>query len=265
MKPVVNILLVCITLVLSSCVLKSSNKNSDGLHDREMLEAELADFKRSLPYEIAGNGFVVTNIEIVNDFIIYTCKVSKENWDAMSLTQEVSSSERNIARAISNFDKEMVTKFIKSGLGLKYEYVSKEDNRTLLKIEVQPDKLKDIFAKLERGEIEPYTLLELTKMELGKMEIPAQMGDGVWLTDAYIKGNNIYYIATFEYEVDKSNISTEDIEELKNSSIAALREEPLLTARKKELVKENIHIVYIYKDSRGKECMRVSIAPQDIF
>lgn len=265
MKLLVNTLFICLTLILVSCSLKSSNKNSFDKHERELVEDEIATFKQNLPYEIAGKGFVMTNVEIANELVIYTCKVSKENWDAMFLSQEVSSSDRNIARAISNMDKETINKLIRTGLGMKYVYVSQETNRTLLEIEVQSNKLKDVSDKLEKGEIEPYTLLELTKIELAKMEIPSQMDEGLWLTDAYVKDNNIYYIATFEYEVDKSNITDDDIAEVKESCIAALREEPLISSRKKELIKENIHFVYIYKDSRGKECMTVSIAPNEIF
>lgn len=265
MKSLVNILLAFVILTFGSCGLNSSNKNSFNEHERKMVEEELATFKHGLPYEIAGSGFVMTNIEIVGDMVIYTCQVSKENWDAISLTQEVSSSERNIARVISNLDKEAIAKFIKSGFGIKYEYVSQENDSTLLEVEVQPNKLKEVFEKLEKGEIEPYSLLEITKMELAKMEIPSKMDDGLWLTDAYVEGQNIYYIITFEYEVDKSNISVEDIEEVKNSCITYIREEPLITTHKKEVLRENVHFVYIYKDSRGKECMRISIAPQDVF
>ena len=264
MKLLVNTLFICLTLILGSCGLKSSNKNSVDKHEREMVEKEIATLKQNLPYEIAGKGFVMTNLEITNELVIYTCKVSKENWDAMFLSQEVSSSDRNIARAIS-MDKETINKLIRSGLGMKYIYVSQETNRTLLEIEVQPNKLKEISDKLEKGEIEPYTLLELTKIELTKMEIPSQIDEGLWLTDAYIKENNIYYIVTFEYEMDKSNISDDDIAEVKESCIAAIREDPLISSKKEELIKENIHFVYIYKDNRGKECMTVSIAPNEIF
>ena len=265
MKLLVKILLTFTVIVFGSCGLKSPNKNSTNEQERKIVEEEIATFKRSLPYEIAGSGFVMTNVEIVDDIVIYTCQVSKENWDAMSLTQEVSSSERNIARVISNLDKEAIAKFIKSGFGIKYVYVSQENDSTLLEVEVQPNKLKEVFDKLENGEIEPYSLLEITKMELEKMEIPSKMDEGLWLTDAYVEGQNIYYIITLENEVDKSDISEEDIEEVKNSCIAYIREEPLITAHKKEVLKENVHFVYIYKDSRGKECMRVSIAPQDVF
>lgn len=265
MKLLVNILLAFTVIAFGSCGLKSTNKNSINEQERKMVEEELATFKRSLPYEIAGSGFVMTNVEIVDDIVIYTCQVSEENWDAMSLTQEVSSSERNIARVISNLDKEAIGKFIRSGFGIKYVYVSQENDSTLLEVEVQPNKLKEVFDKLENGEIEPYSLLEITKMELAKMEIPSKMDEGLWLTDAYVDGQNIYYIITLENEVDKSDISEEDIEEVKKSCIAYIREEPLITAHKKEVLKENVHFVYIYKDSRGKECMRVSITPQDIF
>ena len=265
MKLLVNTFAICLILILVSCGLKSSNKNSFDKHERELVEEEIASFKQNLPYEIAGKGFVMTNVEIANELVIYTYKVSKENWDVMFLSHEVSSSDRNIARVISNIDKETINKLIRSGLGVKYVYVSQETNRTLLEIEVQSNKLKEVSDKLGKGEIEPYTLLELSKIELAKMEIPFQVGEGLWLTDAYIKGNNIYYIATFEYEIDKSNISDEDIAEVKESCIAYLREEPLISSRKEEFIKENIHFVYIYKDSRGKECMTVSIAPDEIF
>lgn len=42
---------------------------------------------------------------------------------------------------------------------------------------------------MENGEIEPYSLLEITKMELAKMEILSKMDEGLWLTDVYILTN----------------------------------------------------------------------------
>lgn len=229
-----------------------------------MFEEEVMVLKHSLLCEVAGSGFVITNAEIIDDILVLTYELSEENWEAVSLAQDVSSSERNIARIISNLDKELVEMFIECGLGIKCVYVSQENKSTLLDVVVQPSKLKEVFDKLGKGEIEPYTLLELTEMEFAKMEIPSRIDEGVWLTDAYIEGNTIYYIYTTEYEVYKSNISEKDIEDAKYSTILNLREAPLIAARKKELIKEDIPFAYIFKDSRGEQWMRLSIRPDEI-
>lgn len=51
---------------------------------------------------------------------------------------------------------------------------------------------------------------------------------------------------------------------MKEDLIEDLKNEGLLMAYKKEIVKENIHIVYVYKDSRGKEFAKIDIGPYDL-
>ena len=107
-------------------------------------------------------------------------------------------------------------------------------------------------------------MIELSQMEIAKMEIPSQIEEGVWMTDAYIEGNKIYYIATIENEIDASDLSSSDLREMKEGLIEDLKNEGLLMAHKKEIVKEKIHIVYVYKDSRGKEFAKIDIGPYDL-
>ena len=89
-----------------------------------------------------------------------------------------------MARVISNVSSEAVDKFIEHGLGLKYIYTSEETGETLLEVEMSADKMKEIRDKVDSGELQPYTMIELSQMEIAKMEIPSQIEEGVWMTDA---------------------------------------------------------------------------------
>lgn len=227
--------------------------------------SELESYKAQLPVEINGTGIFIDDILIKNDMIVYSCQLPNEMWETMSLGKEAPTSDRNMARVISNVDNKFVQRFIDTGFGLKYIYKSSETGEILMEIEMSAEKLEEISNKLKNGQIEPYTMIELSQMELARMEIPSQIEEGVWLTDAYIKGNNIYYIATIENEIEKEDLSYADIEEMKEGCIEGIREEKLITMNKKEVIKENIHFIYVYKDSRGVELARIDITPKDIF
>lgn len=232
--------------------------------EREEILNEIMSYKDKLPYNIPSTSISITDITVDNDVIVYTCKVGSEDWDAMSLASEVSNTDRNMARVISNVSSEAVDKFIEHGLGLKYIYTSEETGETLLEVEMSADKMKEIRDRVDSGELQPYTMIELSQMEIAKMDIPSQIEEGVWMTDAYIEGNKIYYIATIENEIDASDLSNSDLREMKEGLIEDLKNEGLLMAHKKEIVKENIHIVYVYKDSRGKEFAKIDIGPYDL-
>ena len=96
------------------------------------------------------------------------------------------------------------------------------------------------------------------------MEIPSQIDEGVWLTDVYIRGNNIYYEATIENEIDPSDMSSSDLADMRALLIESLREEGLIILHKKELVKEGVRFNYIYKDSRGKEFAKITIESDEL-
>lgn len=249
-----------VVLFFTSCVGNSTQSKQE----REEILQEIMSYQDRLPYNIPGTSISITDIEVEQDIIAYTCKVGTEDWNAMSLASEVSNSDRNMARVISNVSNEAVDKFINHGLGLKYIYTSDITGETLLEVEMSAEKMKEIRDKVNSGEIQPYTMLELSQMEIAKMEIPSQIDEGVWMTDAYIKGNKIYYVATIENEIDASDLSSSDLREMKEGLIEDLKNEGLLMAHKKEIVKENIHIVYVYKDSRGKEFAKIDIGPYDL-
>lgn len=232
--------------------------------EREEIPMEIMSYKDKLPFNTPGTSISISEIAVDNDIIVYTCRVGSEDWDTMSFASEVSNTDRNMARVISNVSSEAVDKFVEHGLGLKYIYTSEETSETLLEVEMSADKMKEIRDKVNSGELQPYTMIELSQMEIAKMEIPSQIEEGVWITDAYIEGNKVYYIATIENEVDASDLSSSDLKEMKEGLIEDLKNEGLLMVHKKEIAKENIHIVYVYKDSRGKEFARIDIGPYDL-
>jgi len=51
---------------------------------------------------------------------------------------------------------------------------------------------------------------------------------------------------------------------LKGVCVYSLRGEKVLVLNKQELMDENIHIIYILKDSRNIEYARVDIEPSDL-
>lgn len=246
--------------VLYSC----NNTDKKSAKEREYILKELTSYQDRLPYTVPGTNFTITDINIENDIVVYTCSVYDEDWESMSMPSNVANSDRNMARVISGMSSDAINKCVEYGIGIKYIYTSKETGEKLLEIEMSSDKITEIRDKVESGQLEAYSILELTQMELAQLEVPSQIEEGVWLTDVYIDGHNIYYIATIEAELDASELSPVEKEEMKESIIEGLKEEWLVTRHRKEMVEENVHFIYIYKDNRGKEFARIDISPYDI-
>ena len=255
-----NLIALLLLLVLCSCNNVSKTKGNK----REEILRELAYFQDRLPYTVPGTRFTIKDISIDNDIVAYTCSVYDDDWKTMSMESDVANSDRNMARVLSNVSNEVVDIFIEHGIGLKYIYTSEETGKTLLEIEMSADKLKDIKDKVENGELEAYTILEIAQMELAKLEIPSQIDEGIWMTDAYIKGHNVYYVATIEAELEPSDLTSSDKAEMKENVLESLKGEWLIMNQKNEIIKENVHFIYVFKDNRGREFAKLDISPYDL-
>lgn len=232
--------------------------------DRQKIFDELSLYKERLPYTIPGTRFTITDIATENDIVAYTCGIQSDEWEAMAMSKDIANSDKNLARVISNVSDDVVDKFIEFEIGIKYIYTSIETGEKLLEIEMSPEKLKEIRDKIKNGELEAYTLLEITQMELSKIDIPSQIDEGVWITDAYIKGHSICYEITVEAELNPYDFTPSNKAEMKKDLIESAKEEWLITRHKKEMIKENVHLVYIYKDNRGKIFANIDISPYDL-
>lgn len=256
----IDIIFVFFILLLAGCNNSASKENA-----LKEIRRELASLKSSLPFKVPSTDIWLTTLELEDSLLICTVEMSKEDWDIYSMPEKEANSDRNVARIIRTFDQQMSHLLEKNNLGFKYVYADKETKQTWMSISVDPQRLKDIKTKLDNGEISPYSILELFEMEITRYDIPCMMEDGVWLTDAYINGNCVYYEATIEEELDPSAFDYNVLTEMKKEIIADLKNTPLLLMSKNEMIKEHINIVYMFKDNNGIEVAKIRITPTDIF
>ena len=198
----------------------------------------------------------MTGLELEDSLLTCTCEMNKDDWNIYSMPEKEANSDRNIARIIKTVDPQIGHLLEKNNLGFKYVYTDKETKQILMSISIGPQRLKEIKMKLDNGEISPYSLLELFE---------CIMEDGIWLTDAYINGNCVYYEVTIEEELDPSAFNYSVLSEMKKELVDSLRETPSLLSYKNEMTRKHINIIYVYKDNNGTEIAKIKITPTDIF
>lgn len=252
---------VAITLMSCNHVPKKGIKEQR----REEIRQAVRLHKLRCPYVVPNAGITIVDIDVDDDYMIVKVEVTDGYYKSTLLTPEMANSDRNVARCISSYSNNIIDMFVEYEFGMKYIYTSQETGETLLEIKIPAKKLKEVKEKVKTGEIQAYTLIELTEMELADMSFPTQIEEGLWLTDAYIQGNIIYYVYNFENKIDASDVSQSEIYELRELCIDGLREEFGALMFKQSIIKENIHFVYIYKDNRGKEFARINIGPDDLW
>lgn len=256
---------VCLTIIsmlfiLCSCdnVVKKLMRNGE----REKVVKELLMLKNELPMKIGDSELEITDASIDGDTLVCDCSVPTEYWEMIQSTIDKANTDRNVARVVKDFSDDYVEKLIAGGFGFKYVYKNNDTGKYLFSICVSPERLKDIKDRLDRGVLKPYSMLELTQMEIDKMNIPSKIEDGIWLTKAYIMGNSLFYEVRLDAEVDPSNVSSSDVSNIRQEMIESLKEEKIFKLYKKNIVSEGIHFVYVYKDSRGIELARIDIGPE---
>lgn len=256
-------------LVLTFLLITGCNNPASKDREREYtlkeIQNELANLKSSLPFRISTTDIWMTGLELEDSLLTCTCEMNKDDWNIYSMPEKEANSDRNIARIIKTVDPQIGHLLEKNNLGFKYVYTDKETKQILMSISIGPQRFKEIKTKLDNGEISPYSLLELFEMEIRKYDIPCIMEDGVWLTDAYINGNCVYYEATIEEELDPSAFNYSVLSEMKKELVASLRETPSLLSYKNEMTRKHINIIYVYKDNNGTEIAKIKITPTDIF
>lgn len=252
-------ILAMIVMVLPLCSCDNLVRN----REREKVVNEFLMMKKQLPVRVKNTDMMMTDIDIEGDTVVMTCSVTNEYWETMSLSYKKANTDRNVARVVESFDESYLDKFITSGLGLKYVYTLEGTGKRLFEISASAERLKDIKDRVDRGVLKPYTMLELSQIEIDNMQFPSEIEEGVWLTSAYIRGNTIFYEARLDAEVDPKYVSAADVAEMRRGILEELKKEKLVMAHNKEIVAEGIHFVYIYKDNRGVEFARVDISPDE--
>lgn len=231
---------------------------------KELMDG-LYEIQNQLPYKLANTEIMMTAMEVEDSFVAVTVEMTKEYWDENvgAYFTEYSSSDRNYARVISSLDDKIRTILLRSEYGLKYRYLDSDTHKNIHEISISADKFKDIDTKLKNDEIKPMTVLEMFDMELKSYDYPVLLEDGVWITNGCINGSEVCYEVMIEADISPSDVTQEDKREIKSNIIEASRE-TLLSLNKKDMKRENVKLVYIYKNNSGKEIARITITADDL-
>ena len=232
---------------------------------REIIVKQVAATKSHLPQKV-GAAIEIVDVNIKGDMVEYVVKMSEDMWRISGVTNKTANSDRYIANVLSTIDDFTISNYIGSDMGIKYTYYSDETSKKLFEIEISPSRLKEIHKKMKNGEIEEASMLETIQQEIVqiKSNLPAPLGEDLWMTDIYIKGNRIYYVVKIDNGNSASDYTKEDIELIKEGCLQGLRGEQSVVSQKKKFIEEKIHFVYIYNDGEGKEICRVDIGPDEL-
>lgn len=252
-----------VVLLCTSCTgKKQQNKVDTDL--RQAIIEEFETLKTHLPMTVPNTPIRIEDVSVNDDIVIFVASLPKELWeDSFSFGADVVNSDKNVARMLNNMNLSQVEKFIEAGLGLKYIYKDSENHETLMTIEADCSRLKRVKEGVLSGDIKAYTSLEIFQMEIDKFEFPCEIEDGVWLTDAYIRGNTVYYIANLESDIASNDMTSQDLKDFKNGIIEGLNES-MIRMHKKEMAQKGIRIIYVYKNNDGDEFARIEISSDDL-
>lgn len=241
---------------------KKQEQVDDGV--RAEIVAEFESMKKTLPLEIPNTPMTIIDLYFEDDIVVFVSSIPKHALlKPSSETDEIVNSDKNIARILSNMGMDKVEQFIKSGLGIKYIYKDSDSGEVLQTIEMECEKLKEIKEGIEKGDIQPYTALEVFQADIDAVDFPFEAEEGVWVTGAYIQGNTVYYISKVDNYINAEDFPEASRQMIKQGIVEGLKNS-LVGAHKKEMAQKGIKLVYIYKDNRGVEFARIVITADDV-
>ena len=263
MKNYTTFSLIAIAIfIFFSCAGNKKDKNNSA--QRQLIIHEIESLKQDLPMSIPNTPLTMEEVLIQNDMAIYVISAPQKILkNLLSFDSEEANSDKNIARLLNSVGNESIEKFIEAGFGLKYIYKNSDTGEKLFTIEADCNKLKTVKEGVASGKIVAYTALELFQMEINKIEIPCEIDKSVWITDAYIKGNEVFYIVKLESDITSADLTAEDLRGMKSNVLDGLKQ-TLLRFNKDELSQSGIKIIYVYKNNNGEEFARIEISANDL-
>ena len=255
------------TLIVSSC---KPHKES-----REQITQALEEVRAQMPISVVPGTsmlWVDAYLDDDNDFVVFIFQANSEDAATYFLPQDNLSDERNIARFVNGMNftgDEFVDLLVEAEVGLKVLIFDSQSGEQLRTLNITPEQLRETRDKVASGELQPYDILDIFRMEIAAMEFPEQVDEITWLTNAYLDGSNVVYEYMVDLQVDPSDLTEGDIQEIREGVVEDLAQNPFLNFQyshnKESILKEDIHFVFIYRDNRGTEFMRHDIAPGDIW
>jgi len=252
-----GIMLFCMTLclvLLTGCDQKTSL--------RAQIQRELDAQKKNYPMKVAGGNFLLEGMTVDGDYLCMDYSIAKEAVDDfMVLSEEEMNSEENVARVLNNLDKRALNSIIKAELGLKLTYKVMETGKQIAEIKIDAARIKTISEKVNNGKIKAMSTLDSFREDIKNVELPVAVDEITTMTKVEIKNNNVYY--TLEIDIEDFQFEAENLKEMKKEIIKSLKETPLYL-HKKNMIKENIHVVYEYYNLNGELAGAIDIDPIEL-
>lgn len=249
--------LVCMAMAvvfMSGCSKKDST--------RAAIESELEKTSKDLPMEIMGKDFVLENMSLDGDYMSVVYSLSEErSKDYLTLSEDVITSDKNVARVLNNFEKKVLNSFLDAEIGLKLKYKIKETGKDAINVEVAPERLAAVVQKMRTGELKAYSTIEVFEEEIKGLDLPVRVDDVTMMKKVEIKDNNVHYV--MEIEIDGVEFDEELIAGMKKDIIENLSKTPI-AFQKSNMLREDIHIVYDYLDKKGKTLASIDISPIEL-
>lgn len=230
---------------------------------RSAIVRSLEEMRQTLPMEVPNSPLVISDIYVEGDIVVYIATMPEALAEEIFITSETANSDESVARVINNIDRKSLKLFTDAGLGIKYIYKARDTGKIIMSIEADCNRLKRIMKGVDTGEINAIKALDLFRMEIEQLEFPVKFEDYFSMTNAYIRGKNVYYEYTFELEISASDFSDADILEMKKEIINGLIEANI-SAYKKDMAKEGVKLYTIYKNIKGEEIARIVITADDL-
>ncbi len=262
-KSIIFIALIgLLLLTLLLCDLNS--RKSSG--DLTAIQIELDELQSELPINIPNTPLVWIGAMLEDETITFTYELSRSSFEKyfFVMSEKEVNADRNIAHMINSIEEQFVTLLINNELGLCLIYLDNKTGEALLTVSVDAERMAQIKKQLDEGSIELYTAKELLQMEIDHCDFPCDLGDGVWLTDGCIRGNNVYYESMLEFYITSDDLTYSDLQEMKRALVTYM-EDSFVRSYKEDFYKENIHLIYIYKNNNGEEFARIDLSPKDLF
>ncbi len=257
--------IICVMVVLSFITMATSCWNK-GLSDSEKNQV-LQSIRSKLPMQLIEDEMVITDVEFDEDQLSYTILVSPEYFEYVGSNKELNSDE-NVAQVIQLIGDNDVKVLIDNHLGLKYNYIKRDARSVKRVIDISPERLEEIWDKMQSGDVEATSFIEQIEDEFEDMDLPVEMAEGLLLTKAYVDGNKVCYVFKFE-EIEDMDTDSEEFQEIydemKEEMTTGLRGESIFQISKRQILSEDIRFVFTYTNKYGKTLFTIKLKPEDIF
>ncbi len=244
--------------ILVSC--NNQKTGSISQADRLALNDELNSLRSQIPYELSGTGIYITSAEVGDSCVELTIAVPQEIIDLI-ISVDYLNTDRSVSQAVLGLG-ELCNYLVEKNVGITYRYENMSTGQELCTVVIGPERLKRVMTEVKSGDTQPYSLLEVCRIQASSAQYPIDMGDGTWMTNAYVEGNTIYYEYRCDFDFVIDNETRRIIREEMENEIAGT---PLFIYNKEKAINEDIHLVYIYKSQKGKLLFKIDISLKELF